>query len=243
MNEIQVQTEIIELPSKGLVYPEGNPLASGKIEMKYMTAKEEDILLNQSYIKNGTAIDRLIKSMVVTKINYDDIVTGDKNALMVAARILGYGEMYTFLYNGEEHTVDLSELDAKPLDESQFVKGTNEFEYVLPHTKRKITFKLLTHKDEGNIDRELEGLKKIYKDNVPELSTRIKHIITSVDGERDSKVIREFVDHHLLARDSKALRKHIKDFQPDVDLTFFPDGDSNRVNIPIGLRFFWPDFE
>ena len=233
-------TEIIELPSKGLLYPEGNPLSEGKIEMKYMTAKEEDILTNQAYIEKGVVLDKLLQSLIVTKINYNDLIVGDKNAIMVAARILGYGKDYTFTYDGQEHTVDLTQVDNKPFDHSS--KGVNEFVYVLPSTETTITYKVLTHGDEQKIQAELDGLKKISKNNVPELSTRLKYLITSVNGERDQKSIREFVDTYLLARDARALRKHIANTQPDVDLTFFPDGSSERVDIPIGVKFFWPDF-
>jgi hypothetical protein len=243
MEEFKVPTEKVELPSKGLIYPKENLLSQGFVEMKYMTAKEEDILLNQGYIKNGTALDKLMKAMIVSPINYDDLIVGDKNAIMVAARILGYGAEYSFEYNEEEHTVDLSTLDSKPIDESLFTQGVNDFPFTLPFSKTEITYKLLTNRDELSITRELEGLKKIYKDNPPELSTRLKYIITSVGGSDDQKVIREFVDKHMLARDSKSLRSHIKTNQPDVDLTFFPSGNTNRVSIPIGLRFFWPDFE
>ena len=241
MSEFKLPTETIELPSKGLLYPEDSELAKGVIEMKYMTAKEEDILTNQSYIQNGTVLDKLMKSLIVSKINYDDLLIGDKNAIMVASRILGYGNEYTFTYGNEEHTVDLTTLDNKPLDENLFASRTNEFEFVLPKSKNTITFKLLTHKDEQEINRELEGLKKINKDSSPELSTRLKHIILSVNGERDRKVVREFVDGFLLAQDSRALREYIREIQPDVDLTFFPNGSDTRVNLPIGLKFFWPD--
>jgi len=233
-------TEIIELPSKGLVYPEDNPLSEGKIEMKYMTAKEEDILTNQSYIQNGTVLDKLLQALIVSKINYNDLVVGDKNAIMVAARILGYGSDYTFNYGDQEYTVDLSKIDNKPFEYSN--KGINEFEFTLPSTSTKITYKILTHGDEQKIQAELDGLKKINKNSSAELSTRLKYMITSVGGERDPKSIREFVDNQLLARDSRELRKHIKDTQPDVDLTFFPDGSTDRVDIPVGIKFFWPDF-
>ena len=171
MEEIQVNVEEVKLPSKGLIYPLDNPLSKGIIEMKYMTAKEEDILLNQNYLKNGTALDKLMKSLIVTPINYDDLIIGDKNAIMIAARILGYGPEYTFEFEGETQTVDLSQIDSKPLDESYFTPEVNEFKFILPFSKIPITFKLLTGKDEKNLNRELEGLKKIYKDNVPELST------------------------------------------------------------------------
>jgi hypothetical protein len=237
----KLPTETIELPSKGLLYSEESGLKSGKIEMKYMTAKEEDILTNQSYIKNGTVLDKVMKSLIVSKINYDDLLVGDKNAIMVAARILGYGSEYTFDYNGESHTVDLSQVENKEIAEEISKAASNEFTFTLPKSKNTVTFKLLSHKDEQNINRELEGLKKINKDASPELSTRLKYMITSVEGRRETKDIRDFVDNYLLAQDSRALREYAREIQPDVDLTFFPDGNSDRVNIPVGVKFFWPD--
>jgi hypothetical protein len=239
MENQNIPKETIELPSKGLLYPAENPLSSGTIEMKYMTAKEEDILTNQSYISKGTVLDKLLQALIVSKINYNDLVVGDKNAIMVAARILGYGKEYTFNYDGNDYTVDLSKIDNKPFEHSN--KGVNEFNYTLPSTGVEITYKILTHSDEQKIQTELDGLKKINPNNVPELSTRLKYIITSVGGDREQKTIREFVDKYLLARDSRELRKHIKETQPDVDLTFFPDGSENRVDIPVGVKFFWPD--
>jgi hypothetical protein len=239
--EFKFPTEIIELPSKGLLYPKDNPLSSGKIEMKYMTAAEEDILTNQSYIQKGVVLDKLLQSLIVSKINYDDLIVGDKNAIMVAARVLGYGKDYSFTYNGEEHTVDLSKIDNKPLNESLITPGVNEFSFKLPSSEINITFKILTHGDEKKIQGELDGLKKMNKDNNPELSTRLKYIITSVNNNVDSKAIREFVSKFLLAKDSRALREYIKETQPDVDLTFFPDGSEKAINVPIGISFFWPD--
>jgi hypothetical protein len=241
MSEFKLPTETVELPSKGLLYPEDSELAKGVVEIKYMTAKEEDILTNQSYIKNGTVLDKLIRSLIVSKINYDDLLIGDKNAVMVAARILGYGAEYTFNYLGEPHTVDLSQIENKPLKEELFTNRLNEFTFTLPKSGNVVTFKLLSHKDEQDITRELEGLKKINKDASPELSTRLKYLITSVEGKRDKKDIREFVDNYLLAQDSRALREYIREIQPDVDLTFFPDGSNDRISIPIGISFFWPD--
>jgi len=239
---LKLPTEIIDLPSKGLIYPEGNPLSSGKIEMKYMTAREEDILTNQGYISKGIVLDELMKSLIVSKINYNDLITGDKNAIMIAARILGYGKDYKFTYLGEEHTVDLTTLENKEIDEKLITKGVNEFPFTLPHSKVNITYKLLTHGDEMQIDAELNGLKKINKNFSPEISTRLKYMITSFNGNRENKDIRQFVDDFLLARDSKALRDHIKNTQPDIDLTFFPDSDGgSKVNIPINISFFYPE--
>ena len=241
MSKFSLPTETIELPSKGLLYPEDSELAKGTIEMKYMTAKEEDILTNQSYIKNGTVLDKLMKSLIISKIDYNQLLIGDKNAIMVAARILGYGANYKFTYNEEEHEVDLSKLENKKLDEKLFKSKTNEFSFKLPHSGNEVTFKLLTHKEEKDITRELEGLRKVNKDSSPELTTRLKYIIQSVNGERDKKDVRDFIDNYLLARDSRALREYINEIQPDVDLTFFPEENESGVSIPIGLNFFWPD--
>jgi len=238
--ENKTPTEIIELPSKGLIYPDSNPLSSGTIEMKYMTAREEDILTNQSYIQKGIVLDKLLQSLIISKINYNDLIVGDKNAIMVAARILGYGKDYSFTYDGNEYNIDLTTLDNKPFSIKN--KGVNEFNFTLPSINTNITYKILTHGDEQNIQTELEGLKKINKNSSAELSTRLKYMITSVEGNREIKYIREFVDNNLLARDSRELRKHIKENQPDVDLTFFPEGNSTSVDIPIGIKFFWPDF-
>jgi hypothetical protein len=234
-------TETIELPSKGLLYPEGHPLSNGTIEIKYMTAKEGDILTNQNYIQNGTVLDKLLKSLIITEFDYNDLVIGDKNAVMIAARILGYGAEYKFQYKGVEETVDLSEIDNKPLDESLYIKGQNEFTFTLPSSNNEITFKFLTHGDEVKINRELEGLKKLKKDESPELTTRLKYMITSINGDREIKMIREFIDQAFLARDARAFREHISKIQPDVDLTFFPSTSTKSISLPIGINFFWPD--
>ena len=236
-------TETIELPSKGLIYPEDNPLSSGKIEMKYMTAKEEDILSNQSYIQNGTVLDKLMKSLIVTKCNYSDLIVGDKNAIMIAARILGYGKDYKFEYKGEEVEVDLTTLENKEFDESSITKGINEFKYTLPNSGTEITYKLLSHKDEMAIEAEIKGLKKINKKADPMMSTRMKQMILSVNGDSERKTVREFVDTYFLAMDARAFRKHIASHQPDVNLLTtveLSDGEED-VEIPITVNFFWPD--
>jgi hypothetical protein len=212
--KFKLPTEIVELPSKGLIYPKDNPLSSGEIEIKYPTAKEEDILTNQNYIKKKIVIDQFLKSLIVSKINYDDLILGDKNALLISARILAYGKDYSFNYNApsgdlEAITVDLTQLKEKNIDPSLFAEGTNEFIFTLPKAKNVITFKLLTHKDEKLIEEELEGLRKAFPQGSFEITTRLKYIITSIDGHRDTKTIREFVDKYLLASDSRELRSYI----------------------------------
>ena len=247
-NKFKFPTEIVELPSKGLIYPKDNPLSSGKIEMKYMTAKEEDILTNQNYISKGIVLDKLIESLIVSKVDINDIIIGDKNALLIASRVLGYGKDYTFrAYNSdtrqiEDFTVDLTTLEDKLLDPNDLIEeGVNEFKFELPHSKTPITFKILTHGDEKKIDREIQGLQKINKDSIPEISTRLKYLITSVDGDTEKKSIREFVDKYMLAKDSRALREEIRRISPDVELKYTGEGAEEGINIPINLNFFWPD--
>lgn len=241
-SKMKFPTEMVDLPSKGLLYPKDSPLAEGKIEMKYMTAKEEDILTNQNYIQNGTVIDKLLQSLIVTPINYGDLLVGDKNAILIASRILGYGKDYEFEYQGEKQVVDLSEVKHKEVDESIFKAGENKFSYKMPSTGTVVTFKLLTHADELAIDQEVKGLKKLNKESSAELSTRLKRLITSVEGDENPATIRNFVDNYLLARDSRAFREYIKSIQPDVDLKFYPEnGPDGGVDIPIGVTFLWPD--
>ena len=236
-------TEKIELPSKGLVYPKDNPLSSGVIEMKYMTAREEDIITNQNYIQKGIVVDKLLQSLIVSKVDYNDLVVGDKNALLVAARVLGYGKDYEFTYRGESHTVDLASLENREIDESLF-DNKNEFEFILPSSGTSVTFRLMTQGLENKIDRELRGLAKLKKEVSPEMSTRMKYIITSVGGDDEPKAVREFVDNYLLARDAKALRNHIVDFQPDVNFKFEIENSAGlyeEIDIPITSNFFFPD--
>ena len=240
----QFPAEEVTLPSKGLLYPEDSPLRSGIIEMKYMTAREEDILTNVNLINNGTVIDKLLESLIITKINFNDLLVGDKDAVLIAARILGYGSDYTFNYNGEQINVDLSTIKDKPLDESLIVDGKNEFSFTLPTSKKEVTFKFLTHGDEQKITRELKGLKKLNKNSSNDLSTRMKYILTSIEGDRETKTIREFVDNEFLARDARELRNYIGKIQPSVDLSYdYEDqrGNITTIDIPVGIKFFWPD--
>ena len=242
MSEFKFPTEVVELPSKGLVYPEGHILRSGKVEMKYMTAKEEDILSNQNFISKGIVLDKLLESLTLGKFDIKDLITGDKNAILVASRVLGYGKEYSFTYGGKEHTVDLSTLENKPFDTSLITsKGT--FKFILPTSGTEVEFKLLTEKEEQKIDQEIEGLKKINRESSTDVTTRLKYQIISVDGNEDKIAIKDFVDNYLLASDSRALRTYIKVITPDVDLIakVMIDGVEEDIDIPINLNFFWPD--
>ena len=241
----KLPTEQVDLPSKGLLYPKDSPLASGTIEMKYMTAKEEDILTNQNYIQKGIVIDKLLESLIVTKVNYNDILIGDKDALLIASRILGYGKDYKFTYAGEDINVDLTTLKNKELDSTLIKDGKNEFTFDLPHTDNIITFRLLTQRNEKEIQREIDGLKKITPSATKDLSTRMKHMITSINGVAENSVVRDFVDNGFLAKDARAFREYYGKIVPGINTTIsheFADGVEEDLVIPINANFLWPDF-
>jgi hypothetical protein len=245
MAELKIPTEIVSLPSKGLLYPESSPLAKGEIEMKYMTAKEEDILTNVNFLKNGTVIDKLLQALIVTPIDYNELLIGDKNAILVAARILGYGKDYIFADDlGKEVTVDLTKLEDKVVDTSIYQHGINEFAFTLPNSGNNITIKILTHGDEQKIEAEIKGMQKVNPNSSFDVTTRLKHMITSVEGKRDQKDIRDFVDNYLIAKDARALREYYNKISPDIDLLYKPEsGDyaEEGIVVPISINFFWPD--
>lgn len=260
LKEHNFPTEIIELPSRGLIYSKDNPLSSGKVELKYMTAKEEDILTTQSYIKDGSVLDKLFQSLIVSNgngepIKYVDLSVGDKNAIMIASRILGYGKDYEveitdpFTNKKQKESIDLTQFENKPYDGSAQVElNKNEFEFELPASKRKITFMAMTESKERKVKYDLEELKRVnkkLKDDVSrELTTRLKTIILSVDGEYNQQKINNFVDNELFARDSKELRKYINEVIPDINLMyeFISDetGERREISLPMDVSFFWP---
>lgn len=251
VKEYNFPTETVPLPSKGLLYPKEHPLAAGYVDIKYMTAREEDILTSSNLIKQGKVIDKLLQSLIVTKVNYSDLYVGDKNAIMIAARILGYGKDYQveiedpFSTEKQTEVIDLQSIQDKEIDWNLIPDHENNFEFELPHAKRIVTFQLMTHGTEQAIQNELKtnALKK--KDGIDrEFSTRLKYLITSIDGDYDRKAVNTFVDNELFSLDSKALREYIQKVSPDVDLRFEfvsnVTGESMVMEIPMGASFFWP---
>ena len=243
--EFKFPTEVVDLPSGGKLYSKDSPLSSGKIEIKYMTAKEEDILTSQNLIKKGVVIDKLLNSLIVSKgVTADDLLIGDKNAVMVASRILAYGGDYTVEVTNpntgetQQQTFDLTSCQFKELPEDVDYSN-NEFELELPITKISITFKLLTGKDETNITNELKSLQKIGQQ--AEVTTRLKHVITSVNGETDKSIISNFVDN-MLSKESLILRDEVQRINPDINLKQEVDfgGESTELDIPMTVEFFWP---
>ena len=246
MSEYKFPTEVIDLPSGGKVYGKESPLAEGKIEIKYMTTKEEDILMSENLIKKGVVIDKLLDSLIVTKgVTQESLVLGDKNAVLVAARILAYGPEYTAEVTNPnnpeqkvQHTFDLTQCGFKELSKDVDYSG-NSFEFETPIGKNKIKFKLLTGAEEKLIDRDLKQTSKYGYNS--EVSTRLRYTITEVDGDNKPETITA-ASQNMLARDSMALRNYIQEISPDIDLTSEIEigGEAVSVSIPLTVEFFWP---
>lgn len=248
----RIPTEIIDLPSKGLLYPKDSPLSSGTIELKYMTAKEEDILTTESYIKKGVVIDKFLESLIVTEgVRLDEILIGDIDAITIAARIIGYGSDYDVVVdtpsgNKQQHYVDLNQITLNTLEE-RFLKqqGLNEFDFELPTSKVTVTFKMLTQYDQRMYQAELDKNKKAYSGQSKISSTQLKYQIKAINGNYDKKEVNNFIDNGLLASDARALRKYIDEIKPGINLsvevTDRETGETFQVDAPIGVQFFWPD--
>ena len=252
-NKFDFPTEVVDLPSKGLLYPEGHPLRKGNIEIKYMTAREEDILASQSLIKKGVVLDKLFESVVVEPgLSIDDVFIGDKNAILLATRVMGYGADYQveitdpFTLETQKTTIDLSKVKTKDFNE-EILNGDNRYTFKLPKAGKELVFKLLTHGDELEITKENQALARLYKgkgDTSFDVTTRLKYMIQSVDGNQDRGYITKWVQNSFLALDTKAFRKFVKEISPDMDLTFeFTSeltGEEEALDIPFGVNFFYP---
>ena len=245
-------TQVIPLPTKGWFYPEEHPLSSGEIELKEMTAREEDILSNQELIKKGKMLDKLLESVIINRaVKVEEILSPDKDAIFIAIRRFAYDDDYRVIVTcpscAKQNTVviKLGELSYKPFDFDKFQKGLNSFELTLP-SGTTIRYKFLTQTDELAIDAEIKSLLKISKESSNELTTRFCHLITSVNGSEDKGQIRKFASD-MRAKDSLAFRRHQRDNSPGVDLTFdftcTECSHERRLDVPIGASFLWPDVE
>lgn len=241
--------ETIDLPSKGIFYPPHSPLHTGQIEIKYMTAKEEDILTSTNLIQKGIVLDKLMDSLIVTKgVKSSDLLIGDLNAVMVAARILGYGKDYSVNVkcpacgNDVEQQVDLTELETENEPDPT---STNQFIVTLPLSKADVTLKLMTRGDELAIDKETKALKKANGDLSGDSTSRLRAMIHAVNGDTSKTTIWKFVET-LLIRDARYLREQYRLRVPDVDFNVTIECDcssskSKIMRLPIGTNFFWPD--
>jgi hypothetical protein len=244
-------TQVISLPSEGKVYAESNPLSKGTLEIKYLTAREEDILADSNLINKGVVLDKLLESVVVqVGVNADDLVTGDKNAVYLAARVLGYGPEYDveitdpFSSERQKVSIDLTKIQTKDIDYS-LLNTENRYAFLLP-SQTKIIFKLLTHKDEKDITNEINALARLTKGKggSSEVTTRLKYMILSVNDNSDRGYVNNWVSNQFLAKDIQAFRAYVKSISPDLNMKFefISDvtGESEALDIPFGINFFYP---
>lgn len=247
-------TEMIELPSKGWLYPKEHPLHSGSVELRYPTAADEDILTSKNLIQKGIVLEKFIESIFIGDKNVlQDMLLGDYDKVMMAARILAYGGKYDTTITcpscGTRNncTIDVMQWEHVPMDEKKYSIGKNEFTFTLPVSKKELTFKLLTYKDSKDIELELKRLKKLYGATgvPPEMTSRYKYMIGAIDGDTDRRKISLFVDSKdFLLQDTRALRDYLLTIAPSVNTGYeFACTECNFddiVEVPLDANFFWP---
>jgi hypothetical protein len=250
----EVPVESVPLPSNGIIYEQETGLYGKEtLDIKSMTAKEEDILTSRALIKKGTVITELIKSCLTDKtIDVDSMISGDRNAVMTALRITGYGSDYKVQVDCPEcgaankQTFMLDELPIKRLEINPIVEGSNLFEFILPVTKKKVQFKFLTGRDEVEMNTIAERKKKQGLKTDSLVTSRLQFSVVAIDGVTDRSKIGMFISN-MPARDSLALRKYIDSNEPGIEMKSWMQCEScdehTEVNLPIGASFFWPDSE
>lgn len=253
-----IPTEFVSLPSKGLFYPEGHPLHKVEsVEIKYMTAQEEDMLTSESLIKKGVAIDRVLKSVLVDKsIPLGDLLVADKNALVAGTRITGYGPEYETTVTcpsckaevEHEFNLDISDYEDSdplaPLRELGLQLTDNKTIVIeLPLSKRMVECRLLTGRDQEKI-----GVVKVRKTKGATIETNttdmLKRLVVAVDGDEDRFAVTAFVKT-MPARDSKYLRSVVDKISPvhrfESEFQCESCGMTADVEVPLSIRFFWPN--
>ena len=248
----EIPYESIPLPSNGAVYPPSSILHNMKtVQIKAMTAKEEDILASQAFIKEGTVIDHLIRSCLVDKnINPSELTLGDRNAILVAIRITGYGTDYPvttrckFCNAFHEENIILSDLRIKRLEIQPDQDSQNLFSYTLPVTKKKVQFSFINSIKEKEKQQKIETLEKSGLGIAGEVTTNLEHVVHSIAGITDKTKIKHFI-MNMPALDAKSLRKFIRENEPGIEMKFNYKckncGSLNEdISLPILTNFFWP---
>ena len=251
MSDLLYPVETINLPSGGKYYPKGHPLREngGLLELKYMTAKEEDILTSTNLIQNGTVMDRLLDSLVVHDgVTPADLTTGDINAVLIAARVLAYGKDYTVEVECEEcqskinRVVDLSKLESP---DDLIEVDDNAHHHFTTDTGLDVVIKPLSRGDEITAERNNKIVQTKYNKKVSStITSRLKSIIVSINGETDKNALSGMIEN-LVVKDSKMIRTEFDKINPTIDISMEVICDEcdhvMRGGMPIGVNFFWPD--
>lgn len=248
----EVPIESIPIPSKGLIYnPDSTLYNTSTLQIKSMTAREEDILASPAFHKEGTALTHLIQSCLIDKsVNCEDMINGDRMALMIGIRITGYGPEYhassacKSCGHNNDFVVDLTSLPIKRLKIDPSEPGKNQFEFKLPVTKKTVAFKYVTAKEERQRNAMMKSMQKVTGASISSnITSFLENSIISVDGVKDRMKIKHFV-MNMPAYDSKSLRKFIIDNEPGMDMTCSFEcsncGTHNESSMPMTTEFFWP---
>lgn len=249
-----VPVEQIPLPSGGIVYDLNSSLHGREtVQIKAMTAQEEDILMSRALLRDGTVFQHLIRSCLTDKsVDPGELLIGDRNAILVSIRITGYGSEYkatatcTSCAKPGSYSFDLSSVGIKRLGSNPISTGRNEFEFLLPVTKKRVIFKLLTINDEREIAQTQERMSKLFPDAKVEgtVTRQLENQIVSIDGKTDRSAISAFIKS-MPAGDSRALRRYMVDIEPGLDMTMDFEckscGSASKAVIPLGAAFFWPE--
>jgi hypothetical protein len=226
----KLPTEIVKLPSGGNVYPATSPLKSGQVEVRYMTAYDEDILTNVSYIREGIMFDKLLESVIMSDCNVNDIISTDRDAILIQSRILAYGAEYpvrvTDPNTGKEleRVVNLTKLKYKPFD--LIADENGEFEYKF-NNDRDITIKFTYN------------VKLTSESGVYDI---LKQCIKEVNGKRTEENIDHFIRYEFLAKDAKEFRTYYTEHTPGMDFEYEFEGENGgtfTATFPIGIDLFW----
>lgn len=248
----EIPIESIPLPTRGAIYDPDSPLYNREVlQIKAMTAREEDILASPAFHKEGTSLTHLIHSCLTEKgINSEDMIIGDRMALMIGIRVTGYGPEYHVTSacqscnTRNEFTVDLSTLAIKRLEINPVEPGTNKFEFTLPVTEKKVVFRYITEREDRERKKASESLQRVMGTSITNnITSFLENSIVSVDGVSDRMKIKHFV-MNMPAYDSKALRRFIIDNEPGMDMTCKFKckncGSENQSKMPMTSEFFWP---
>jgi hypothetical protein len=255
--DLDVPVDIAPLPSRGLIYPVGSAFCDAEgVQICAMTTREEDILTNRAYLKQGTVINEVIKSCLLEKsFNTLDLIVGDRNAILVAVRVTGYGAEYEAEVECEEcnaklkNKFNLSTLGVKNLKITPVEDHVNLFEYTLPKARLGgqpvvVRFKFMTSKDELEASQIKEKQVKLGLQQAGTVSGGLATVLQSVNGVTDKAKISRFISK-LSPADSLALRKYIVDNEPGIDMkqdyVCAACGHTNEVTIPLGSSFLWPN--
>jgi hypothetical protein len=225
-----IPSEIIKLVSNGMMYPIDHPLRNGTIEMRYMTAYDEDILTNPSYMREGVVLDKLLEALIVTPVDYSTITKIDKNGLIIAARILSYGKDYDVIVIDPDTKAELKRVvDLTKLKNSEFnlqSDDNGEFEYVLPDNT-VLKFKFLLNSD------DIADMK---------ISQFLEKTICQINDSRKIDDIRDFIRYKFLAIESKKFRQYIVENTPSILMSYEFEGENGgtfNAGFPLGTDFFW----